>query len=205
MSAARASYTPVGVSGGKFSVRKAVRKVHNVGKKAQKGVHKAQRFVAANAGLIDEFDDEFGTNVSGGVRQANHAIDRAEHYGNSVQGGRFNLKKAARKTVHTARRVKQIARTAAPILSVVAPEVGLPLAAAVAATGGRVAKTKGGSFKVQGGSFRVQGGALGGCQNCPTCGSSKQTHGSESSMIHPMHPSWNPKKPKSFAQLIHEN
>lgn len=206
MSLARPSYTPVS-SGGKFSIHKAHKalKRKHVGRKIQNSVHRAQKFADDNAGLISEMDSQFGTDITGAVRQGNSAIGSAEQYASQVQGGKFKLKNAIRKTVHSVKRAKQIARVAGPVLSVVAPEVGLPIMALNNATGGRVAKaSKGGSFKPHGGSFQVHGGAVGGCVNCPTCGSSTQNR-SESTIIHPMHPAFNPPKPKPLRDRNHTN
>ena len=56
--------------------------------------------------------------------------------------------------------------------------------------------------KTKGGSFKVMGAGAG--AGCKTCGGSVLGK-SSSSMISPQHPSFTPKKPKSFAELKHTN
>ena len=206
MTLARPSYNPV--AGGKFSMHKAFKKVRKVGRKANNSINKAQDIVDKNAHLIDQFDKQFDTNlshdVSRGLSKAQHGLHQGQNVlsqAEEVAGGKFKLKRAMRKARHTVGKAKSIARVAAPILSVVAPEIVLPMEAALMATGGSF-KTAGGSFKTHGG--RVAKAVKGGCSNCPTCGSGLVQR-SQSSMVNPMHNSFNPKKPKLYKQLIHEN
>ena len=94
------------------------------------------------------------------------------------------------------KRVKDVARTAAPILSMVAPEIGIPLTTALAMSGGSLGSARGMNKYRSGGSFLV-----GGSFNTPGA----SYGGSYSSMISPMHPSFNPVKPKPEALRIREN
>jgi len=198
MSLSRPSYRPV--SGGKFSIHNAVKRAKKVGKKARHTVGRAQQLAEQNSHLIDQFDQQFDTNISKGVRQANNSIARAEEIASQVDGGKFHLNRVLRKAGHSVQKARSIARKAAPMLALAAPEIGLPLEAALLATGGRVRA----KAAKKGGSFLAQGGAIGGGQNCPTCGSNTENR-SRSSLVHPTHPSFNPKKPKTYTELIHTN
>ena len=158
MSLSRPSYRPV--SGGKFSIHNAVKRAKKVGKKARHTVGRAQQLAEQNSHLIDQFDQQFDTNISKGVRQANNSIARAEEIASQVDGGKFHLNRVLRKAGHSVQKARSIARKAAPMLALAAPEIGLPLEAALLATGGRVRA----KAAKKGGSFLAQGGAIGGSE-----------------------------------------
>ena len=122
---ARASYQPV--SGGKFSINKMRKKV--IPKQARKITKAMRQFESF---VPEEYQDEFST-AQGLVSQAGN-----------MDGGKFRLGKALRKTKNTVSRVahttKDVARVAAPLMMMsgnpALMSVGAALEGGIQATGG---------------------------------------------------------------------
>lgn len=195
-----------GVSGGKFSVNKAVKKVRGVARKAKNSVEKAQHIAEQNQHLLAMADKQFNTNLSDGVRKGlNQASRISNQVDSELNGGKFKLGRAIRKSKNTVQRVGKVSKKVLnnvekyglPALEMAGVAVAPELVGALE-TARMVADQTGGSFKTHGG--RVTGG----CSKCYTCGGSMVSH-NNSSMINHLHPSFNPKKPKSFARSQVEN
>ena len=195
-----------GVSGGKFSVNKGIKKVRGVARKAKNSVAKAQHIAEQNQHLLAMADKQFDTNLSDGVRKGlNQASRISNQVDNELNGGKFKLGRAIRKGRHTVQKVGKVSKKVLknvndyglPALEMAGVAVAPELVGALA-TAKMVADKTGGSFKTHGG--RVTGG----CSKCHMCGGSMVSH-TNSSMLNHLHPSFNPKKPKSFARLQVEN
>lgn len=146
--------------------------------KVIKGAKKAKKVAKKHRHLISEVDHLAGTNIG-------KTVDKAQE----LTGGKMKIGRVIRKAKNTARKVKSVARKVenyAPLIEMAAPEL------APAIEGVRTAQRL--TDKRHGGSFRVHGG----CAN-------KMLGWAESSMIHPTHPSFTPKKLKTYAELKHTN
>lgn len=177
MSEARSSYQPM--TGGKFNVKKALRKTKNTVKRVGHEMDKNQH-------LIDMIDTN---GYSSQVRQGLNTAD-------NVLGGKFKLKRALRKAKNT---VNTVSKIATPMVGMVAPELLPAMSTVTMATGGKVAATtnnnkyirhiQGGSFKTHGGSFVTHGGG-----GYPL---------NSSGVI--MHPSFYAKPPKTYSKIMKTN
>ena len=141
MTLARPSYIPM--SGGKFSVSGAMKTL----KKGKAGLKTANKLYDQNQQLIHM---AVGDETARTLQKARNYSEQADQ----LTGGKFNLKKAARKAKHT---VNTASHLAMPLISTMAPELMPAMMAAQAATGG--------SFKVHGGGMKKSA-----CQHCGHCG-----------------------------------
>lgn len=195
MSAASPSYNSS--VGGKFSFNKAARRTKAAARQSKNSINKAQDVVQKNKHLIKKFDNQFHTNLS---KNVNDGLDKVAHYANTandeLNGGKFVLKNALRKTRNTVNKINKKSKQALnvtdkyllPALEMAGYTINPQLMTAI-----NTAQVI--NDQVNGGSFKV-GGSVGGCANCRVCGGS---------MLPSSHPSLRPKKPKSFAQMQIEN
>ena len=207
LSAASPSYRSI--SGGKFRLPKHARGVKKLIRQGKNTVNKAQHLAEANQDVFNKFDEQFGTNTSKGVgnalSQAQHLATQAEHVA-ALSGGKFNLARAVRKTKHTVGRVGKISKKAINTIDTYGmpalEALGVAVAPEVVAAyeGAKLAST------LSGGSFRVGGaGIQGGCAHCGHGVSGAGVKSSVSSLVTAAHPSFTPKRQKTFKRLVHEN
>lgn len=186
----RDSYTPQSQqTGGSF--KSVLRKARRVKKKGRQ----VQQFANQHSGLIEAYDPKLAKQVG----RASQLFDQADEL-TSKQGGRFKLKRFARKVKKGSKVASKALHTGAKFASFVDPRIGIAMEAGARGIDATNAAT-GGSFSVpRGGSFRVpkRGGALTG--GCAHCGAATQ-----SSLVSPAHPSFRPLKPKSMRELQYEN
>jgi hypothetical protein len=198
MTCAKASYkkgssTPI--EGGKFNLKKAV-------KKATKGVKKGAKVIENNKKLVKlVVGDEYAGDIDKISRQANKASKFADMVDTQTGAGVHHLgrklKHSIKKARHITKNVSKNIDKYAPILEMVAPELAPELIAANQVAkrinGGALGSTRKGLHNpyLKGGSFMVpHGGAL--------------TH-TNSSLISPHHPAFHPKGLKTYAELIVNN
>lgn len=128
-------------------------KSKTVARKVKNSAKKGLELYDDNADLINEFASD---DVKVGLRKAKNVTQRGVDFDLSdeldLTGGKFNMKKFARKTNNTIKKVHKVASKVAPIIALTNPEIGVPLSVALASTGG--------SFKSRGGSFKSRGGAI---------------------------------------------
>lgn len=233
---AKSTYNPASMEGGKFSIKKVKKGIKRAVKGAKKGskmLDKADQFIE----LVDEDAAEKVRNIHNKAKKkANSAAHLAkegqEIFEGQIEGGRFNLHKAIRKTKNTAKKVKKVSKNASKYYDMVkpglemVPVLGNVIDYADAAnssvkianemTGGKMAvlgSRANGKVNpyLNGGSFRVpeqHGGSFsvpshGGCMSCNKTGSGVPF--TNSSMINPYHPSFHPNKPKPFNEKIYTN
>jgi hypothetical protein len=137
------------------TVNNAVNDVHNgAGFNLKKATKKVRKVVKAGAKVYDNNQDLINSGVDDETAKL---LSKARGI-LAQNGGKFNLKKALRKTKHT---VHKVASIATPLALAVAPELTPALGAISLATGGSVGGCKG---CIVGGSFRgprSEGGAIG--------------------------------------------
>lgn len=180
MTRAKSSYTPK--TGGKLNLRKTVSKARNVGKKVSNVIDK-------HGHLVDELDKS--GKVSKNLRKVNNTIGTINDVADTIDGGKFNLKKAVRKTRNTARKVSKNIDRYAPLVEMVAPELAPEIETVKRVNQGvKRVNGSGNPYILKGGSFKTHGSGLGYTQ---------------SSMISPQHPSFDPKPPKSIRKRQVEN
>ena len=173
-----------------------VRKTRNTAKRARKTAKRISHEIDRNEHLIQSVAGDKALQT---VKKVQGLHDQFEEQ----IGGRIHMNKVLRKTRNTVKKAKKVAKKAtsvarqfAPVLDVVAPEIGIPLHAGLEIAeryGGELGSEAGRAKYRKGGSFRVpsrSGGAL---------------PATNSSMINPLHPSFNPLKPKPVSRRQKEN
>lgn len=182
MTRAKSSYSPT--TGGKLKIKNVVRKVRNTTKKAS-------HLVNEHGHLVDEFDKS--GKISKNLRKANNTISHINDTIDTIDGGNFNLKRATRKARNTVKKVSKGIDKYAPLVEMIAPEFA-PEIEGIRMANKVVKRVNGGGKKnpyiLNGGSFKVHGSGLGYTQ---------------SSMISPHHPSFDPQPPKSIRKRQTDN
>jgi len=207
---AASTYQPV--SGGKFSMKGAMKSAKAGLKQGQAAVTQGQQLMEQNAHLVSAFDNQFGTKVGKTVARGNKLANQGQAIAAQAQemtGGKFVLKNAIRKTKNTAKRVGKVSNNVldqveryAPLVEGVVP-FGAQIQSGLSAAR-MVADATGGSFRTHGGSFKVQGG----CMHCRSCGSvsgGAMMAPVNSALLPSLHHAMNPVKTKPMYKSIYEN
>jgi archaellum component FlaC len=183
MTRGKSSYSPT-TTGGKIKIKNVLRKVRNSTKKGS-------QLFNEHGHLVGELDKT--GKISTKLQKLNNTVGKINDTIDTIDGGKFNFKKAARKVKHTASKISKGIDKYAPLVEMVAPEFA-PEIESIRMANSAVKKIKGGGKKnpyiLNGGSFKLHGGSVGYTQ---------------SSMISPHHPSFNPQPPKSIRKRQTEN
>lgn len=165
-------------------LKQVVRKAKNTVKRARKTAKQASKVVDQNKNLINL--------VAPDAMDKIEQVQAVHKQFEETIGGKINIGKVARKVKNTTKRARKIAKDVAPIVDMVAPEASAPLHTAIALTGGSLGSEKGKAKYRVGGSFAV-----------PKRGGHFESN--NSSMLNPLHPSFNPPKPKPVRRRQVEN
>jgi len=184
MTLGKSSYSST--TGGKINIKKIVRKVRNSTKKGS-------QLFNEHGHLVGELDKS--GKISTKLNQLNNTVGKINDTIDTIDGGKFNFKNAARKAKHTVSKVSNAIDKYAPLVEMIAPEFAPEIESIRMANKG-IKKINGSGGKkknpyiLNGGSFKVHGGSVGYTQ---------------SSMISSHHPSFDPHPPKSIKKRQTEN
>ena len=172
------------IDGGKFNFKNVTRKVRNSTKKGS-------QLFNEHGHLVGELDKS--GKISTKLNQLNNTVGKINDTIDTIDGGKFNFKNAARKAKHTVSKVSKVIDKYAPLVEMIAPEFAPEIESIRMANKG-IKKINGSGRKnpyiLNGGSFKVHGGSVGHTQ---------------SSMISSHHPSFSPNQPKSIKKRQTEN
>lgn len=167
------------------SLKSVVRKVGKTAKKARKGARQVSKQVEKNQAFINLINEDAGAKIAKANSKFKEVDDKV--------GGKFNLHKAIRKTKNTVKKVRKSAKVGAPIaMALGQPELAVGLEAVSMGAGNKYIKAIEGGHACCGGSFAV-----------PKRGGSYQN--TNSTILNPQHPGFQPLKPKTMARKQKEN
>ena len=214
LSKAKFTYTPKSGAGVKSTAKKAVGKTARA---VSKGTKRASKVAAKSKEFVQLLDPSLGSHVdkiSDGLHSASVISGKvADKTGGSVKTIARKARNTVKRVKKETKKVSKIVDKALPVVGAINPEAGLALAEvnsvakAVFGSGGKKLGSKKNKY-IDGCTFSVHG--AGSSSKCCKCGGSFKVSGSglpvtNSSLIHPSHPSFKPLPPKSVAKRQKEN